>query len=69
MTATAVRAGEAKLNQKYRVVDADGHVLEPPTGLWERAPREYKERMWRVVPGETGSCMARREWEPISILL
>jgi predicted TIM-barrel fold metal-dependent hydrolase len=55
MTATATKATEAKLNQKYRVVDADGHVLEPPTGLWERAPQEFKERMWRIVPDETGA--------------
>ena len=68
MTATAVRAGEAKLNTKYRVVDADGHVLEPPTGLWERAPREYKERMWRVVPDETGTEWYHSVQDPAAIV-
>lgn len=57
MTATAVQKGASKLNQKYLVVDADGHVLEPPTGLWERAPEAFKERMWRVVPGD-----GNQEW-------
>jgi predicted TIM-barrel fold metal-dependent hydrolase len=46
-----------RLNARYRVVDADGHVLEPPTGLWERAPAEFKDRMWRIVRDDRG-----REW-------
>lgn len=47
-----------KLNQRYRVVDADGHVLEPPTGMWERAPAEFRDRMWRIERDPQG-----REWK------
>src|SRR5437870_13814371 len=50
----AARVERRKLSARYRVVDADGHVLEPPTGLWERAPAEFKDRMWRVVRDEQG---------------
>ena len=49
MSMGAARVERRKLSERYRVVDADGHVLEPPTGLWERAPAEFKDRMWRVV--------------------
>jgi predicted TIM-barrel fold metal-dependent hydrolase len=31
-----------------RFVDADGHVLEPPTGLQEHAPAGYRDRVWHV---------------------
>jgi predicted TIM-barrel fold metal-dependent hydrolase len=57
MTSPAVQTSRPKLNAKYRVVDADGHVLEPPTGLWERAPAEFKDRMFRVVRDDEG-----KEW-------
>ncbi|TMB16496.1 MAG: hypothetical protein E6J71_16020, partial [Deltaproteobacteria bacterium] len=54
MSMGAARVERRKLSERYRVVDADGHVLEPPTGLWERAPTEFKDRMWRVVRDEQG---------------
>lgn len=38
-----------------RVVDADGHVLEPPTGLPERAPRQFRDRIWQVITKRDGS--------------
>ena len=54
MSIGAAKVVRGKLSERYRVVDADGHVLEPPTGLWERAPAEFKDRMWRVVRDEQG---------------
>src|SRR5262245_36069640 len=29
-------------------VDADGHVVEHPTRLWELAPRKYKDQVFRI---------------------
>lgn len=29
-------------------IDADGHLLEPPTALIEYAPEEYKDTVWQV---------------------
>ena len=29
-------------------VDADGHLLEPPTALVDYAPAEYKDTIWQV---------------------
>lgn len=39
------------------IVDADGHVLEPPSGLPERAPAKFRDRVWRVETEPDG-----REW-------
>jgi len=30
------------------VVDADGHVLEPPDGMVRYAPAAYRERVWHI---------------------
>lgn len=38
-----------------RVVDADGHVLEPPSGMAERAPQRFRERIWQIVSKPDGS--------------
>jgi predicted TIM-barrel fold metal-dependent hydrolase len=38
-------------------VDADGHVLEHPTGMQEHAPRAFRDRVWHVETDERG-----REW-------
>jgi predicted TIM-barrel fold metal-dependent hydrolase len=38
----------------YRVIDADGHIVEPPN-LWvERAEEKYRERVIRWTPDKTG---------------
>ena len=42
-------------NGGRRFVDADGHVLEHPTRLYELAPAEYKERIWHVETRPDGS--------------
>jgi predicted TIM-barrel fold metal-dependent hydrolase len=38
-----------------RIVDADGHVLEPPTGMAERAPAQFRDRIWQIVTRPDGS--------------
>src|SRR2546421_12255507 len=37
------------------IVDADGHVLEPPTGMAERAPAKFRDRIWQIVTRADGS--------------
>lgn len=32
----------------YQFVDADGHVCEHPTRLWELTPRKYKDQVFRI---------------------
>src|SRR5207247_10089427 len=36
-------------------VAADGHVLEPPTGMAERAPAKFRDRIWQIVTRPDGS--------------
>jgi len=38
-----------------RIVDADGHVLEPPTGMAEYAPQKFRERIWHIVTRPDGT--------------
>jgi predicted TIM-barrel fold metal-dependent hydrolase len=38
-----------------RIVDADGHVLEPPRGMVEHAPARFRERIWQIVVKPDGS--------------
>ena len=38
-----------------RIVDADGHVLEPPTGMAERAPARFRDRIWHIDVRPDGS--------------
>jgi len=37
-------------NGDPRILDADGHVLEPPTGMAERAPAQSRDPTWPIVP-------------------
>src|SRR5213593_132127 len=37
------------------IVDADGHVLEPPSGMAERAPAKFRDRIWQIVTRADGS--------------
>src|SRR2546428_14126214 len=37
------------------IADADGHVLEPPTGRAERAPAKFRDRIWQIVTRPDGS--------------
>jgi predicted TIM-barrel fold metal-dependent hydrolase len=41
------------------VVDADGHVLEPPSGLPERAPAKFRDRIWHLVTTADGREVLR----------
>jgi uncharacterized protein len=39
----------------YRIVDGDGHVLEPPTALPDYAPPEWRDRVWHIETDERGT--------------
>ncbi|TMC51287.1 MAG: amidohydrolase [Chloroflexi bacterium] len=41
----------------FRIVDADGHVLEPPTALVDYAPERYHQRIWHIETDGDG-----QEW-------
>jgi uncharacterized protein len=45
-------------NHPLRYIDSDGHILEPPTGMLDYAPAEYRERIWHVETDDTG-----KEWQ------
>jgi predicted TIM-barrel fold metal-dependent hydrolase len=38
-----------------RIVDADGHVLEPPDGMPQFAPAKFRERIWHIEVRADGS--------------
>jgi predicted TIM-barrel fold metal-dependent hydrolase len=37
------------------IVDADGHVLEPPDGMLRHAPAKFRERIWHIELRADGS--------------
>ncbi len=37
------------------VIDADGHVLEPPDGMVRYAPAKFRDRIWRIEVRADGS--------------
>ena len=47
------------------IVDADGHVLEPPTGMAERAPAKFRDRIWQIVTRPDGSVQAAYKGKPL----
>ena len=47
----------ATTETRYRFVDADGHALEPPTGLQEFASEDFRDRVWHVETDAGG-----QEW-------
>ena len=47
----------ATTETRYRFVDADGHALEPPTGLQEFAAEGFRDRVWHVETDDQG-----QEW-------
>jgi len=38
-----------------RIVDADGHVLEPPDGMLQYAPAKFRDRIWHIEVRADGS--------------
>jgi len=40
--------------QPLRYIDSDGHILEPPSGMLEFAPEQYRERIWHLETGDDG---------------
>ena len=47
----------ATTETRYRFVDADGHALEPPTGIQEFASAAFRDRVWHVETDADG-----QEW-------
>ena len=43
------------MNAPTLVVDADGHVLEPPDGMARFAPAAYRDRIWHIEVRSDGS--------------
>ncbi len=41
--------------EDFRYVDADGHVVEHPTGIADHAPRKWRDRVWHVDTDSDGS--------------
>ena len=37
-----------------RYIDSDGHILEPPTGMLDYAPAEYRDRIWHCETDADG---------------
>ena len=42
-------------DRPLRYIDSDGHILEPPTGMLEFAPAEYRDRIWHVETDADGT--------------
>jgi len=38
-----------------RYIDSDGHILEPPTGMLDFAPAQYRDRIWHVETEADGT--------------
>ena len=38
-----------------RYIDSDGHILEPPTGMQEFAPAEFRDRIWHIERDASGA--------------
>lgn len=43
--------------ESLRYIDSDGHILEPPSGMQEFAPEQFRDRIWHVEVDADG-----REW-------
>ena len=57
MTATA--------DTGFTFVDADGHVLEPPTGLQDFAPSGFRDRIWHLERDDAGAGVDRGRRQPL----
>ena len=42
-------------DRPLRYIDSDGHILEPPTGMLEFAPAEYRDRIWHCETDADGT--------------
>jgi predicted TIM-barrel fold metal-dependent hydrolase len=45
----------ATTEEAPRYIDSDGHILEPPTGMLEFAPAEYRDRIWHMETDADGT--------------
>ena len=41
--------------ETLRYIDSDGHILEPPTGMLEFAPAEFRDRIWHLETDADGT--------------
>ena len=46
---------------QLRLIDSDGHILEPPTAMLDFAPAEYRDRIWHLETDSDG--VARAEYD------
>jgi predicted TIM-barrel fold metal-dependent hydrolase len=53
-----------------RFVDADGHILEHPTGMLDYAPSGYQDRIWHIETDREGAewCVYDRQRLPANAL-
>src|SRR5438876_441228 len=42
------------MDNALRFVDADGHILEHPTGMLDYAPAEWRDRIWHIETDADG---------------
>jgi predicted TIM-barrel fold metal-dependent hydrolase len=45
----------ATTEETLRYIDSDGHILEPPTGMLEFAPAEFRDRIWHLETDADGT--------------
>jgi predicted TIM-barrel fold metal-dependent hydrolase len=45
----------ATTEETLRYIDSDGHILEPPTGMLEFAPAEFRDRIWHLETDVDGT--------------
>ena len=41
--------------RRLRYIDSDGHILEPPTGMQDYAPAEFRDRIWHIEKDANGA--------------
>src|SRR4029450_2913687 len=41
--------------ETLRFIDSDGHILEPPTGMLEFAPAQFRDRIWHLETEADGT--------------
>ena len=42
------------MSRALRFVDADGHILEHPSGMVDYAPKEWRDRIWHIETDSDG---------------
>src|SRR5262249_30241147 len=50
-----ILSGGEMADNGFRIIDADGHVLEPPTAMLRHAPEQYPDRIFHLEVRPDGS--------------